>query len=60
MEHFLFGLAKAGGKKVIIGNLFIGASDLDLHWKNASGDLSKYNYRKISTDGEKVKTPGVS
>ena len=51
MEHFLFGLAKADGKKIIIGNLFIGASDLDMHWKNASGDLGKYNYRKISTNG---------
>ncbi|HLT53520.1 MAG TPA: DUF4886 domain-containing protein [Flavobacteriaceae bacterium] len=60
MEHFLFGLAKADGKKVIIGVLFIGASDLDLHWKNASNELNKYNYRKISPDGEKVKTPGVS
>ena len=60
MEHFLFGLAEADGKKVIIGVLFIGASDLDLHWKNASGDIAKYNYRKIGLDGEKVKTPGVS
>jgi hypothetical protein len=60
MEHFLFGLAKAGGKKVIIGNLFVGGTDLDFHWKNASEDLSKYNYRKIGTDGEKTKTPKVS
>ncbi len=60
MEHFLFGLAKADGKKVILGNLFIGASDLDLHWKNASGNLGKYNYRKVGIDGEKVKTAGVS
>ncbi len=60
MEHFLFGLAKADGKKVIIGNLFVGGTDLDFHWKNASEDLSKYNYRKIGTDGEKTKTPKVS
>lgn len=60
MEHFLFDLAKADGKKVIIANLFIGASDLDLHWKNASGDIGKYNYRKIEVDGQKTKTPGVS
>ncbi|KHJ39224.1 hypothetical protein PBAC_05380 [Pedobacter glucosidilyticus] len=60
MEHFLFDLAKADGKKVIIANLFIGASDLDLHWKNASGDIGKYNYRKIGVNGQKTKTPGVS
>ena len=60
MEHFLFGLAKAGGKKVIIGNLFVGGTDLDFHWKNASENIDKYNYRKVSTDGEKTKTPKVS
>lgn len=60
MEHFLYGLANADGKKVIIGNLFIGASDLDLHWKNASENNAKYNYRKVNTRGEKTKTPGVA
>ena len=60
MEHFLYVLAKAGGHKVIIGNLFIGASDLDLHWKHASENNAKYNYRKIGVDGEKTKTPATA
>ena len=60
MEHFLYGLANAGGHQVIIGNLFIGASDLDLHWKHASENNGKYNYRKIGVDGEKTKTPNTS
>ena len=60
MEHFLYGLAKSGGHQVIIGNLFIGASDLDLHWKHASENNAKYNYRKIGLDGEKIKTPNTA
>ncbi|RZK76174.1 MAG: DUF4886 domain-containing protein, partial [Pedobacter sp.] len=46
IEHYLYGLAKAGGYKVIIGNLYIGGAPLDLHLKNAQGNLDAYEYRK--------------
>lgn len=55
LEHYLFGLAKAGGYKVIIGNLYIGGAPLDLHLKNAQGDKEVYEYRKVKVDGTKEK-----
>lgn len=51
IEHYLYGLAKAGGYKVIIGNLYIGGAPLDLHWRNAKADSAVYSYRKIDVDG---------
>lgn len=59
IEYYLHGLAKAGGYKVIIGNLYIGGAPLDLHWKNASEDKAVYNYRKIDTAGNKEKKPKI-
>ena len=60
IEHYLYGLAKAGGIKVIIGNLYIGGAPLDLHWKNASTDKSAYEYRKVDVDGKKERFPKTS
>ncbi len=60
LEHYLYGLAKAGGYKIIIGNLYIGGAPLDLHWKNAKEDNAVYDYRKIGIDGKKQKFPKTS
>lgn len=60
IEHYLFGLAKAGGYKVIIANLYIGGAPLDLHVKNAQGDKEVYEYRKTGIDGKKEKLPKTS
>jgi hypothetical protein len=60
IEHYLYGLAKAGGYKVIIGNLYIGGAPLALHWKNAQGDSAAYEYRKITLDGNKARFPKTS
>ena len=60
VEHYLYGLAKAGGYKVIIGNLYIGGAPLDLHWKNAQKDSAAYSYRKINTAGKATKHPKTS
>ncbi|RKD12907.1 DUF4886 domain-containing protein [Pelobium manganitolerans] len=60
IEHFLSGLAIAGGHKIIVGNLFIGAADLDLHCKNALDDKPAYNYRKIDVLGNKKKRAKTS
>jgi len=53
LEQYLYGLAKAGGYKVIIGNLYIGGAPLDLHWRNAQENKDAYEYRKIELDGKK-------
>ncbi|MDQ8005121.1 MAG: DUF4886 domain-containing protein [Pedobacter sp.] len=60
IEHYLYGLAKAGGYKVIIGNLYIGGAPLDLHVKNAQDDKDVYEYRKVNLDGSKQKFPKTS
>lgn len=54
IEYFLYDLAKVGGHKVIIGNLYIGGAELALHWKNASENKDAYGYRKITLDGKKT------
>ncbi len=60
VEHYLYGLAKAGGYKVIIGNLYIGGAPLDLHLKNAQEDKEVYEYRKVGVDGKKDRYPKTS
>lgn len=60
LESYLSGLAKAGGYKIIIGNLYIGGASLELHWKNARENAAAYDYRKVGLDGKKKNTPKVS
>lgn len=60
LEYYFYGLAKAGGHVVIVGNLYIGGAPLDLHWKNAHENNSAYDYRKIGVDGVKHNTPKIS
>ncbi|MCH5716576.1 DUF4886 domain-containing protein [Niabella hibiscisoli] len=51
IEAHLYNLAKADGKKIIIGNLYIGGASLELHVKNANSNASIYEYRKVDTAG---------
>ncbi|SOD20005.1 DUF4886 domain-containing protein [Pedobacter xixiisoli] len=60
IEYYLQGLAKAGGYKVIIGNLYIGGAPLDLHWKNAQNNADVYEYRKTGLGGKKERLSKVS
>lgn len=60
IEHYLYGLAKAGGYRVIIGNLYIGGAPLDLHLKNAQENKAAYSYRKTGVNGHKVKQEATS
>lgn len=52
IENNLSELANARGKKIVIGNLYIGGAPLALHVKNALGDSSSYSYRKIDLQGK--------
>lgn len=52
IEQNLYEIAAAGGKSIIIGNLYIGGCTLERHVTNIRGDLPKYRYRKILTNGE--------
>ena len=53
VEQYLHELADAAGKKIIIGNLYIGGAPLSLHWKNIQENKNAYRYRKIDADGLK-------
>lgn len=55
IEHYLYGLAKANGDSIIIGNMYIGGCSLERHYKNALNNTNDYSYRKI-TNGEKIVT----
>lgn len=59
IENYLHELGTANGKKMIIGNLYIGGAPLSLHVKNVNEDAAKYQYRKIGLDGKKITTKDV-
>lgn len=56
VEQHLHPIAVAGGKEVIIGNMYIGGCSLKKHLINAKGNNPAYKYRKIGLDGDKVET----
>lgn len=60
VEQYLHELADAAGKKIVIGNLYIGGAPLSLHWKNIQGNKNAYRYRKIAADGLKSTSNKVS
>jgi len=54
LDYHFHGLCKAAGKKVIVGNLFIGGCSIDRHLLNARTDSAAYRFRRIGLDGEIV------
>lgn len=60
LEHYLSGLAQAAGKKLIIGNMYIGGSNLNQHVENARDDKAAYSYRKIDENGALKKDADVA
>lgn len=54
VEQYLYELAEAAGKPIIIGNLYIGGAPLSRHWKNVQSNKAAYSYRKIGVTGEKT------
>lgn len=60
IEHYLYGLVKAAGEEIVIGNLYIGGAELSQHVQNATNNANVYSYRKINLQGNKNTTPDVS
>lgn len=60
IENYLYDLAKADGKQIIIGNMYIGGASVELHVKNSREDKAAYSYRKVGLNGKKVTTKDVS
>ena len=53
--HYLYGLAKAGGIPVIIGNMYIGGATLETHVQQIQQGKSSYEYHKIVNGVKTVK-----
>lgn len=49
----------AGYEEIILANLYIGSSGLELHWRNAQEDRDAYGYHK-NTSGNWQQTPNKS
>lgn len=60
IEQYLHELGVASGKKMVVGNLYIGGAPLSLHWDNVSDDRPAYRYRKTSLLGEKYEAQNIS
>lgn len=45
--HHLYGLAEAGGVRIIIGNMYIGGATLNTHVQEIQQGKSSYEYHKI-------------
>lgn len=51
IDQYFHELCEAAGKRVIIGNLFIGGCSLERHLLNARTDSAAYRFRRIGHDG---------
>lgn len=51
LDYHFNGLCRAAGKKVVVGNLFIGGCALNRHLLNARTDSAAYRFRRIGLDG---------
>jgi len=60
IENYLFDISQSAGKKVMIGNLYIGGAPLELHLKNAHNNVKAYSFRTIALDGTKKTVEEVS
>lgn len=56
LEGYLYELAEAADKSIVIGNLYIGGASLTTHWNNVTADNAAYQYRKIDIEGQRTNT----
>ena len=60
VENYLYELAEASGKEIVIGNLLIGGCTLEKHLDNALHNASVYEYRKIDRKGRYIRDKNKS
>lgn len=53
LEYYLHDLAKADGKVMIIGNMYMAGAHLTFHVENIKENKNAYEYRKINAEGVK-------
>ena len=59
VEQYLYELAAAQGDSLVIGNAYIPACSIEMHYDNLKNSRRKYAYRKI-VGGEKTEEKNVS
>ena len=59
LDYHFHKLCEAAGKKVVVGNLYIGGCPIDRHWLNAQTDSAAYRYRRIGLDGAIIEAHNV-
>lgn len=60
VEDHLYDIAKAAGKTLVIGNMYIGGCSLERHVANANANKPAYRYSKRTADGIKKHTKGIA
>ena len=60
IENHFHELASAAGRKVIVGNMYIGGCSLEKHLRNAKENISAYTYYKRGLDVNNRRTKQVS
>lgn len=60
IENYLYDLAKAANKKIVIGNMYIPGASIEQHVNNSKDDKATYSYRKTDKDGTKTSTKDIS
>lgn len=59
LDYHFHKLCEAAGKKVVVGNLYIGGCPIDRHWLNAQTDSAAYRFRRIGLDGATIEAHNV-
>lgn len=60
VENYLWDIADADGKTLVVGNLFIGGCSLERHLGNARENKPAYRYRKTVQDGTRIQENNVT
>ncbi|MCM1450509.1 MAG: DUF4886 domain-containing protein [Clostridiales bacterium] len=56
LDSYFHSICEAAGRKVIVGNLYIGGCPIDRHYKNAQTNEAAYRFRRIGLDGNIIES----
>lgn len=56
LDSYFHSICEAAGRKVIVGNLYIGGCPIDRHYRNAQTNEAAYRFRRIGLDGNIIES----
>lgn len=59
LDTYFHDICEAAGKKVIVGNLYIGGCPVDRHFLNARTDSADYRFRRIGLNGDIIQAEKI-